>query len=191
MTSRFLAVAAAALLTATPTLAADPSSVMAQFVRDSVMVWAANPEIVNAVRARNTETAGLSEAEIIALDTAWREEVGTSPSPTIDSVMTRGASGFLKAQVSGSGGAITEVFVMGARGLNVAASGVTSDYWQGDEAKFQQTFPMGAEAVHVGDVEFDESAQSYLSQVSFTLVDPDTGEPIGAVTVGLNAEQFF
>ena len=186
----FIAAALAGLM-ATPTLAADASSVMAQYVRESVMAWASNPEIVNAVIARNGETADLSEAEIIALDNDWRAEIGTASTPTIDSVMTRGASGFLKAQVAGSNGTITEVFVMDARGLNVASSGITSDYWQGDEAKFQQTYPMGVDAIHVGDVEFDESAQSYLSQVSFTLVDPTTGEAIGAVTVGLNAEQFF
>ena len=69
-----------------------------------------------------------------------------------------------------TGGAITEVFVMDAQGLNVAASGPTSDYWQGDEAKFQETYLKGAEAIHVSEVEFDESSQTYSVQVSVTSV---------------------
>jgi hypothetical protein len=182
---------AALLLTAAPTFAADPSAAMAQYVRDAVMSWASDPEIVSAVVARNAQTGGLSEPEIIAMDNTWRAEVGTAATPTIDSVLATSASDFLRQQLSASEGLITEVFVMDMVGLNVASSGVTSDYWQGDEAKFQKTHGVGPAAVHVGDVEFDESAQTYQGQVSFTLTDPATGQVIGAVTVGLNAEAFF
>jgi len=90
--------------------------------------------------------------------------------------------------VAASNGAITEVFVMDAAGLNVTASDVTSDYWQGDEAKHQETFGFGAGAVYFSEVEFDESTQSYQAQVSLALTDPTTGEAIGAITVGLNAD---
>ena len=83
---------------------------------------------------------------------------------------------------------ITEVIVMDAKGLNVAASGATSDYWQGDEAKYQETYPKGPGAVHFGEVEFDESSQTYQAQISITVTDPDTGRPIGAMTVGVDAE---
>lgn len=176
---------------AMPAMASDPSAAMTAYVRESVMSWMNNPEIVNSVIARNVETAGLSEAEIIDLDNQWRAEVGTGNTPTIDSVLSAGASEILRSQMAEAGGMITEIFVMDARGLNVASSGVTSDYWQGDEAKFQQTHTVGPDAVHVGEIEFDESAQSYQGQVSFTLTDPASGDAIGAVTVGLNAEAFF
>ncbi len=80
---------------------------------------------------------------------------------------------------------------MDALGLNVAASGVTSDYWQGDEDKYSKSYGAGPGAVFVDAIEFDESSQSYQGQVSFSLTDPVTGQMIGAVTVGLNAEAFF
>ena len=64
-----------------------------------------------------------------------------------------------------SEGLFTEIFVMDAVGLNVAASDTTSDFWQGDEAKWQQTYSAGSGAVHISDVELDESTQSYQSQV--------------------------
>jgi len=68
----------------------------------------------------------------------------------------------------------------------VALSDVTSDYWQGDEAKWQMTYGEPAGTVHLGDVELDESTQTYQSQVSFPIFDPETGEGIGAVTVGVD-----
>lgn len=188
---KYLVTAAAIAAWCTPVMASDPSAAMAQYVRESVMQWAADPTVINAVIARNSETSGLSEAEIVAMDNAWRGEVGASSTPTIDSVVGASASDFLRQHVGEAGGLISEVFVMDTVGLNVASSGVTSDYWQGDEAKFQQTHGAGAGAMHVSEIEFDESAQTYQGQVSFTLSDPATGAPIGAVTVGLNAEAFF
>ena len=98
------------------------------------------------------------------------------------------ASARLVAARDGAVGLFTEIFAMDDKGLNVAASDVTSDYWQGDEAKWKSTYAVGAGAVHISEVEFDESSQSYQAQVSVTVVDPDSGAPIGALTVGVNVE---
>jgi len=73
----------------------------------------------------------------------------------------------------------------------VVAGSVTSDYWQGGEAKYKQSFGVGAGAVFVDAVEFDESAQTYQGQISISLTDPATGAVVGAMTIGLNAEAFF
>ena len=80
---------------------------------------------------------------------------------------------------------------MDAVGLNVAASAVTSDYWQGDEDKFLKTYPMGPGAVHFSDVEFDESTQTYQAQISIALTDPATGSVVGAMTVGVVADALM
>ncbi|MEL7097593.1 MAG: hypothetical protein AAGM84_02075 [Pseudomonadota bacterium] len=170
---------------------ADPGAAMSDYAAAQSADWLISDTLVAAIRAQNAATAGYDQDRIDALDSTWRAEVGTDGSALIDSVLGNDASALLSAGVAASGGVITEVFVMDARGLNVASSGVTSDYWQGDEAKFQQTFPVGAGAVHVSDVEFDESTQTYQGQVSMTLTDPETGAPIGAVTFGLNAQSFF
>jgi hypothetical protein len=79
----------------------------------------------------------------------------------------------------------------GPHGLNVAASAMTSDMWQGDEAKFTETYSIGAGAVHFSEVELDESTQRYQAQISLTIVDPASGEPIGAMTVGVDAEALL
>ena len=80
---------------------------------------------------------------------------------------------------------------MDNRGLNVAQSVETSDYWQGDEAKWQETFGNGSGDIHISEVEFDESTGSYQSQVSMPISDPDTGELIGAITFGINVQSLL
>ena len=155
---------------------------------DQIAHWVSDPVLLDTIRHQNAASAGYSQAEIDTLDQAWRAEVGAGARPTIDPILHNAASDFLRARRDESGGLYTEVFVMDARGLNAAASDVTSDYWQGDEDKWQQTFAVGPHAVHISEVELDESTQTYQSQVSLAIADPATGAPIGAVTVGVNLE---
>ncbi len=80
---------------------------------------------------------------------------------------------------------------MDAHGLNVAASDVTSDFWQGDEEKFTETYGRGSGSVHFSEVEFDESTQRYQAQISLTIMDPTTNQPIGAMTIGIDPEALM
>jgi len=64
----------------------------------------------------------------------------------------------------------------------------TSDYWQGDEAKFKKSYNGGSGAVFVDDVEFDDSAQAYLCQVSVPV--KDGAEVIGAITIGVDVDKI-
>jgi hypothetical protein len=183
---------AAALVLTAPVAQADQyTDVMRDYARDHVMFWLHDPALIGAIRQQNMRTSHLAQSEIDELDRRWRQEVGQSTRPTVDPVLGNSASDFLRARVAASGGIMTEVFVMDGRGLNVAASEATSDYWQGDEAKFTESFGQGPAAIHIGDIEYDESTQTYQGQVSLSIADPDTGTVIGAVTVGLNAEQLF
>ena len=174
-----------------PAQADDFTPALRDFLESQVSAWAQDEAIVSAINAQNERTAGYDQAMIDQLDTTWRAEVGGSDTPTISSVLNNATADFLRDQVAASGGMITEVFIMDMHGLNVAASDVTSDYWQGDEAKFSETYARGPDASHIGDVEFDESTQMYQGQISLTIVDPSTGQPIGAMTVGVDAEALL
>lgn len=176
---------------ASPVAADEFAPIMRDFYDDAISQWAQSDVLVQAITEQNARTATYDQAQIDALDQAWRAEVGASDTPTITPVLTHAASDFLREQVAASGGAITEVFVMDARGLNVAASDVTSDFWQGDEEKFTETHGVGPGALHIGEVELDESTQRYQGQVSVTIVDPASGQPIGAMTVGVDVESLM
>jgi len=187
VTSSAFALALAAF--ASPALAAqDYAAAMRAMVEDGLRAQVAGPAVRAALAAQNAANAGLAEAEIVARDKTWRAEVAAGGGAMTAAALGSAASAELKAVQEASRGLITEVFVMDVVGLNAAQSALTSDYWQGDEAKFQNTYPVGADAVFVDAVELDESTQTLQSQLSFTLVDPATGAPMGAATVGVNVE---
>jgi len=161
---------------------------MTDYANSTVKQWISNDVVIQAVKAQNAKHAGLSQADIDSMDKDWRAQTDASSKPMIDAVLANALSGFLRQQQDAAGGLVTEVFVMDNHGLNVGQSEVTSDYWQGDEAKWQKTFQAGADAIFIDEVEMDESTQTFQSQVSMSIVDPATGEVIGAITVGVNID---
>lgn len=179
------------VVTASGAHAGDFDTQMSAYLDGAVRSWASDAIILEAVSAQNSSTGGYDQARIDELDTAWRAQVGSANTTLIEPVITGPVADFLREHMAASGGQITEIILMDAKGLNVAASDVTSDYWQGDEEKHSMTYGMGADAVHFGEIEFDESSQRYQAQISFTITDPATGAPIGAMTVGVDGEAFM
>ena len=75
---------------------------------------------------------------------------------------------------------------MDKNGANVCVSKETSDYWQGDEAKFQKTFGASKD-VFVDEPSFDQSTNVYAIQLS--VVVRDAGKKVGALTLGLRVSK--
>jgi hypothetical protein len=165
------------------------SAAIVRFVQASVDRWLADRLIVASLKASNAEHRRLTDKEIGVLDRQWQQELDADVQPLIEGVLSSPLSDYLRQKEIEASGAIGEILVMDARGLNVGVSGVTSDYWQGDEEKFRLSYQAGANAVFVDEPIKDESAQVLLSQVSMTIVD-EQNRPIGAITVGVNLDQF-
>jgi hypothetical protein len=181
----------AALFAAAPALAADDFTPALQaYMASDIASWAADPALVAAITAQNAATGGYDQAKIDALDQEWQAAVGAGDNALVTGVLTGPAADFLRAKVADSGGKITEAFVTDAKGLNVAASDPTSDYWQGDEDKFLKVFP-APDGAFISEVEMDESTQRYQGQISLTITDPATGAAIGTLTVGVDAESLI
>ncbi|MGJ8621492.1 MAG: type IV pili methyl-accepting chemotaxis transducer N-terminal domain-containing protein [Yoonia sp.] len=161
------------------------------YARDELSQWLGNPDLITAIKAQNDAHADLTEDGVIALDQQWRAEAGEGGGPLITKLLSDPMSTWLLAQQKATAGFVTEVFVMDNKGLNVAQSVETSDYWQGDEAKWQQTYSVGPDALHISEVEFDDSTGFYQSQASLPITDPATGEVIGAVTFGINIQNLM
>jgi hypothetical protein len=182
------------LLASATTAIADDAEIQAKaqsFAQSEITKWAADPAIVAAINAANSERSGYDQAKIDALDKQWKDEVGAAAHPLIDSIAASPASAKLKSICEQQGGLVTEAFVMDAKGLNVGMCDPSSDFWQGDEAKWQKTFSVGPGAIFVDKVEQDESTQKFQVQSSVTVVDPATGKAIGAMTVGLDADTLM
>jgi len=175
-----------------PVFAAGPhEGPMTEYAKTKVPAWLNNPLVVNAIKAQNAKNAAMTQADVDKLDKQWMAETKASDKPLINGVLGNELSKYLKKVEDDSKGLITEIFVMDDKGLNVGQSDVTSDYWQGDEAKWQKTFKVGADAIHISDVSQDESTQKFQSQLSLPVVDPDTKKPIGAVTIGIDVENLL
>jgi hypothetical protein len=77
---------------------------------------------------------------------------------------------------------VLEAFLMDNQGALVCATQETSDYWQGDEAKWQKPMKEGLDAF-VDEPAYDESTQSYALQLSVPV--QRGGARIGALTFTL------
>jgi hypothetical protein len=82
---------------------------------------------------------------------------------------------------------VVEAFVMNDRGTLVCSIAETSDYWQGDEPKWQKTYVGGKDAF-VEEPAFDVSTGKYAIQVSVPV--SDAGKRIGAVTLTLKLHRM-
>jgi len=149
----------------------------------TLKTWGENSALVSAVKAQNAE--GLSLDEIKRRDATWRNEnrVSAFMQGLLDNAAAKEMLSLEQSQPF-----YFELFLMDNQGANVAMTNKTSDYWQGDEAKFTESFKGGAGDVHIGDVEFDDSAQAYLVQISVPVMEG--GSAIGAITIGINLDEL-
>ena len=158
-----------------------------KLAQENISQWLSSSVVQDQITAQNSKHKGMSEPDIIAMDKKWRAETGASSQPMISEILGKELSSYLSQVKDESAGLYTEIFVMDNLGMNVGQSDVTSDYWQGDEAKWQETYLKGANAIHIGEVEMDESSQQLQVQLSLPVVD-NNGSVIGAVTVGVNVD---
>ena len=150
-------------------------STLAKFGTDST--------IVTAVKAENAK--GKTLKQIQELDKKWMATPGIVD--YMKALMENECGKYLR-KIQTSAPYYAEIFVMDNLGANVAMSDKTSDYWQGDEAKFIKSYNGGKGDIFVDEVKFDDSTQNYLVQVSVPVKDGD--KVIGAITFGINVDKF-
>ena len=161
----------------------DYESALKDLANNTIAEWVTDPVVLDVLRIQNVAHEKLTEGEIIALDATWREQV-VSGGALVDSILSNGLSNRLREIQAQGDGRYTEIFITDARGLNVGQSDITSDYWQGDEDKWQ--VPHTTSGIHISPVEFDESSQAYQSQISLPIMDDGTF--VGVITVGVDLE---
>jgi hypothetical protein len=146
----------------------------------TVQHMALNPLLVRAVKQQNA--LGLTQEEINKRDKEWRATKGP-PTPYKLSLQTSPAGRFLKEQVTRNT-TFNEAFLTDNQGANVAAYPATSDYWQGDEEKWSNSFNGGEGKISIGKLALDESTNTVAAQVSAPVLD--RGKTIGVLVVGVS-----
>lgn len=180
----------AATETASKPAAPDPVKLITPEVVAAVKKLLEQPVTAISIGASNDAHAKIDQAGIDALDNEWKSETKAEKQPLIAEMLSSPLSNYLLYIQARSAGLYTEMFVMDDKGLNVGQSSVTSDYWQGDEGKFQKTFQVGPEAVFIDEAEFNDDDKTWRAQLNFTLIDPQSGKPIGAATVEMNLTEL-
>ncbi len=164
-------------------LAVEVPAKVHELAKGELATLAADPVIVAAIKAQNAQ--GTSLEQIKAADKRWMD--------------TAGVADFMKAIIDSPAGThlrawrkqrayVSEIIVMDNQGANVAITEKTSDYWQGDEKKFTESFKDGG-ATFVDKVKFDDSTQTYSVQVSVPVRDA-AGACLGVICFGIDIENL-
>ena len=175
---------------ATAEPAAIPTSIITPDFVDGLRKNLVQPVTILSVNASNVRHEGVQQAEIDTLDNTWKAEAKSDDQPLFAEILSSPLSSYLLYVQAKSAGLFTEIFVMDKFGLNVGQSSVTSDYWQGDEGKFQKTYDVGPDAVFIDEPEFNDETKTWRTQVNFTIVDPESKAAIGAATAEINLTEL-
>jgi hypothetical protein len=154
------------------------------FVIKHLLPTITNPTWVKAIETQNAKKVTL--AEIQAIDKKWMAAEEQMP---IQKELLENACAKELFKLSKAQPIVREAFVMDDQGANVCMNNLTSDYWQGDEAKWQKSFNDRKGGVDVGKASFDKSANITEQQVSLPILGKG-GKVIGAVTFGLAVDQL-
>ncbi len=138
-----------------------------------------HPTFSAAVSEQNARAVSLNE--IKKIDNEWKKAEDFLPihDKKLENPCAEVIRGMAKQNP-----AIVEAFVTDDQGANVCQNELTGDYWQGDEAKWKNSFNGGKGGIDVGVEKLDKSTNAVLQQVSLPIVSAN-GAVIGAITFGL------
>ncbi|MAF32271.1 MAG: hypothetical protein CMF60_08710 [Magnetococcales bacterium] len=148
-----------------------------------------NDIVTASVENQNAEHANLDNEDILALDKDWRAETKATNQPFVSSLLNRPLSAYLTRIQAHENGLFSEIFIMDNKGLNVGQSAMSSDYWQGDEAKWQKTYSKEAGAIFVDEPEFNSGKKVWLAQYNVAVTN-GKGQNIGAATFEVNLNEL-
>jgi hypothetical protein len=156
-------------------------ALFAHFADSAAATIVADPELLSAVRSQNARLSAQSQAEIDAIDRLWIEERRNPDGPLTSAMLREPASARLSALLAKSHGALTHAILMDEKGRNVAIAAPTTDFWQGDEAKFLDTAARASTEIDRGLVERRHDGRGAACWLSRTIFDG--GKAIGALAV--------
>ena len=166
----------------------DPKlqAIVRKLVFAEVNPWLKDSLIIESLRAQNRDTGSYSQDRIKELERQWQDEFASNQYSLIAENLDRPVSRYLKRVKLNGFGMYHEILLMDGIGLLAGASDANSDYWQGEEPKWLETYRGGKDALYISDLKFDPSALAWEIQISLPVVDPETDQPVGAITIGID-----
>ncbi|HLT12652.1 MAG TPA: transporter substrate-binding domain-containing protein [Marinobacter sp.] len=139
-----------------------------------------------------------SHTDILTQDTVWQALAPRKLTPLAAQILELPVSKTLAEWQASHSPLVTEVLVINNKGALVAMSQLSSDYWQGDEAKFQE---IAVETDHglaqrapiwISPIRYDASTSQFQVTVSvpLPLTEPNNGLE-GVLSLGLAIESVM
>lgn len=153
--------------------------------------WKRLPNLEPALVAANKHSAQLSQQQIEKLDKQWMRAFANNDFSFSIGLINQPLSAELREIKKQAQDMVTEVIVTDKRGLNVAISDMTSDYWQGDEPNFIRAYGKPANALFFGDINYDESTKRFQLQLSVPLQTSTSFKPLGVMIFGIDVEKVL
>lgn len=153
---------------------------MKDFVKAKLLPLCTNPVFVKAITEQNAKAVPLDK--IKQTDALWQK--AEDELPIQKELMTNACAEEIR-RLAKELGSLTETFVMDNQGANVGQNALTSDYWQGDEEKWTNSFNAGKGGIDIGQPKLDKSTNKVDQKISLPVID-ETGKVIGAVCFGVS-----
>ncbi|MCA9406816.1 MAG: hypothetical protein KC684_09770, partial [Candidatus Omnitrophica bacterium] len=146
---------------------------------------AKNPLIIRCLEDSNEKNRNISLKEIREKDRQWLSL--KEYSQEYNTFVNQRCSNFLKDfQQKNDHDVYVEIFITDLKGLNVAMTNKTTDYYQADEEWWVKVFSGGKGYSYYGDIEIDESALSHSISLYLPIKNTEQDALVGVMKVVLD-----
>jgi hypothetical protein len=149
-------------------------------------VLARVPEIRQAAAGGNAQP--FDERATLELDREWQRDAAATAKRT--ALLDSPAARFL-ADLSRNDPVLREILVTDRHGRLVAASNITSDYFQADESWWIQAFDQGRGRIEITDVNRDESAGIYAFEIVVPVPQPSGDQLAGVMKIVADSREML
>lgn len=167
--------------------------IIKDLLQSKIEQWKRLPLLSATLMKHNLQNEAMDTQAILERDGSWISAFLRNDQSYAEEFIDRDLSTELRELKKQTQGIITEIIVIDERGINVAVSDMTSDYWQGDEEKFINVVGKPVNFMHFGAIIYDESTKRFQLHLSVPLYSEEPGGVIakflGIMVVGVDVEK--
>lgn len=167
------------------------SSYLQQRIIDVAGITAV-PSVRERVREANQNLLSLDRLQdhVDEVEAQWGTLIAPSQSVLLAQILENEASDYLRDYHSFDP-SMREILVTDQQARLIAATNKTSDYFQGDERWWYDSYQDGRGGHYISDMRYDESAQVFAIEIAQPVVDPAANEAIGVVKAIIDSQDIF
>lgn len=160
------------------------------WVRQNFFTHLKNQSWVNRFKEYNLQRKNLDMKGIDLLDQKWVDGFRTGDHAILVEQTNAQLMQDLVRIKHEANAVITEIIFTDRRGMNIAVSDMTSDFYQGDEIKFKSAIVLKEGEVFIDQMAYDASTRLFQVNVSFPLIDSSAKpQALGVVILGIDVEK--